>query len=340
MDELKTDSYNYTLPKELIASYPLDNVSKSKLLVYNRKTDTIIHSTFENIIDFIPHGTNLFFNDTKVIKARIFGHKSTGGKVELLLNRPLQNNTFLVLIKGRVKVGAILEFEDDLIVKILKINSDGSKEVEFWQQNHKLDFIQVVELLNKIGHIPLPPYLNRDDDKSDETTYQTLFAKNYGAVASPTASLHFTPQLLTDIKSLFNTHYLTLHVGAGTFKPVDVINILDHNIHQEYFNITADSLKVLDNKNQNILAVGTTVARTIEYYHKTKQVNGECDIFIHPRNPPKRVNHLLTNFHLPKSTLIMLVSAFIGLNKTQQLYQEAIAQKYRFYSYGDGMLII
>jgi S-adenosylmethionine:tRNA ribosyltransferase-isomerase len=339
MDELKTDSYDYILPKELIASYPLPNVERSKLLVYDRASDTITHTTFEHILEYIPKDCAVMLNDTKVIKARIFGQKQTGGKVELLFNKPLLEDRFLVYIKGRIKAGTILEFEDGLFAKVIDIFEDGSREVEFYQYDKKLDFLNLVEILNSIGHIPLPPYMNREDNKDDEKTYQTLFAKNYGAVAAPTASLHFTDEILEDIKSNFETSFLTLHVGAGTFKPVEVDDILSHSMHSEYFEVPKDSKNILDTK-KPILAVGTTVTRTIEYYHQTKDISGECDIFIHLQNKPKRVNHLLTNFHLPKSTLIMLVASFVGLEKVKEIYQEAIDKKYRFYSYGDGMLII
>jgi S-adenosylmethionine:tRNA ribosyltransferase-isomerase len=185
----------------------------------------------------------------------------------------------------------------------------------------------------------LPPYLKRDDEESDNINYQTLFAENYGAVAAPTASLHFTPELLENLKENFNTNYLTLHVGAGTFKPVESENILDHPMHSEYYKIPLNSKDILDS-NKKILAVGTTVTRTIEFYNDTKKLNGEANLFLNPINQPKRVNYLLTNFHLPKSTLIMLVASFIGLEETMNLYHEAIQKNYRFFSYGDAMLII
>lgn len=211
--------------------------------------------------------------------------------------------------------------------------------VEFYQEKKQLDFITLIEILNDIGHIPLPHYLGREDEKSDESEYQTVFGKNYGAVAAPTASLHFDDQLLKELEDKFNTHYLTLHVGAGTFKPVDVEDILEHPMHSEYFNIPCKAQSILDSE-RKILAVGTTVTRTIEYYNKTKETNGEANIFLNPLNLPKRVDYLLTNFHLPKSTLIMLVASFVGLEETLRIYDEAIREKYRFFSYGDGMLII
>jgi S-adenosylmethionine:tRNA ribosyltransferase-isomerase len=339
LDPLKTSSYDYHLPSEFIATYPVTPADSAKLLVYDRKSDTITHTTYKNLLDFIPKDTEIFFNDTKVIKARIYGTKSTGGKVEVLFNKPLDNNKFLVYIRGKVKPNTLLNFDHELEVKILELQEDGSRIVKFYKDKKELDFLELVEILNTIGHLPLPPYLKRQDEESDNQNYQTLFAKNYGAVAAPTASLHFTPELLDQLKVKYNTNYLTLHVGAGTFKPVESENIQEHPMHSEHFKIPEYSRMILDNSSK-ILAVGTTVTRTIEYYNKTKKSNGEANIFLHPNNKPQRVNHLLTNFHLPKSTLIMLVASFIGLEKTLQLYHEAVEKKYRFFSYGDGMLIL
>ena len=339
LDPTKTSSYDYQLPDELIASYPLPNKTDAKLLVYNRADKSITHTTFKSILEFIPQDTNIFFNDTKVIKARIFGQKPSGGKVELLFNKPHIDNTYIVFIRGRVKVGSELNFDNNLKVIIKELLEDGSRVVEFYQHSKQLDFITLIEILNDIGHIPLPHYLGREDEKSDESEYQTVFGKNYGAVAAPTASLHFDEELLKELENRFSTYYLTLHVGAGTFKPVDSENILEHPMHSEYFNIPCKAQSILDSE-RKVLAVGTTVTRTIEYYNKTKEVNGEANIFLNPLNLPKRVDYLLTNFHLPKSTLIMLVASFIGLEETLRVYNEAIQERYRFFSYGDGMLII
>jgi len=339
LDPLKTSSYDYKLPNELIATYPVSPADSAKLLVYKRETDTIIHTTFKNLLDFIPDKTEIFFNDTKVIKARIHGNKPTGGKIELLFNKPLAYNEYLVYMRGRVQVGLELSFENNLIAKVIKLQEDGTRIVKFYQNEKELDFLELVEVLNTIGHLPLPPYLKREDEESDNTNYQTLFAKNYGAVAAPTASLHFTEELLEDLKAKYNTNYLTLHVGAGTFKPVESENILEHPMHSEYFEIPKTSKDIL-NGNKDILAVGTTVTRTIEYYARKKETLGEANLFLHPNNSPQRVNYLLTNFHLPKSTLIMLVASFIGLEKTLHIYHEAIEKEYRFFSYGDGMLVL
>ena len=339
LDPLKTESYNYHLPQNYIATYPANPADSAKLLVYDRKNKTITHTTFKYLLDYIPLNTEIFFNDTKVIKARIFGQKQTGGKIELLFNKPLPNNQYLVYMRGKVLVGNTITFDEGLSVQVIQLQEDGTRIVKFYKDEKELDFLTLVEILNHIGHLPLPPYIKREDEEDDNTTYQTLFAKNYGAVAAPTASLHFTPELLDKLRDTYSTNYLTLHVGAGTFKPVESENILEHPMHSEYYEIPVISKKVLDSDTK-ILAVGTTVTRTIEFYNDTKQISGEANLFLNPLNKPKRVDYLLTNFHLPKSTLIMLVASFIGINETMRIYDEAIDKNYRFFSYGDGMLII
>ena len=339
LDPLKTSSYDFTLPNELIATKPVSPADAARLLVYDRKTDTITHTTFKNLMDVLPDDISVFLNDTKVIKARVFGKKESGGKVELLLNKPLFMDRYLVMTKGRVKAGTEVFFDKGLVATIVELNEDGSRIATFKKDGQKIDFLELVNTLNEIGHLPLPPYMNREDNKQDEKDYQTLFAKNYGAVAAPTASLHFTEELLGKINDKFDVNYLTLHVGAGTFKPVDAEDILEHPMHSEYFEIGIDAKANLD-KAKKVLAVGTTVTRTVEYYARTNMIQGECDLFLNPSNTPIKVDHLLTNFHLPKSTLIMLIASFVGLEKTLEIYNEAIKEKYRFYSYGDGMLII
>jgi S-adenosylmethionine:tRNA ribosyltransferase-isomerase len=337
--ELLTKNYDYALPEGFIATTPVHPRDHAKLLVYERETDTITHTTFQHLLDFVPKECDVFLNDTRVIKARIFGHKPSGGKVELLFNKPLDAHHYLVLIRGRVKIGTELIFDDTLKATVTGFNEDGSRIVTFTHQDREIRFEELVLVLDTIGHIPLPPYMQREDNKEDETDYQTLFAKNAGAVAAPTASLHFTEALFSALEKRHQTHKITLHVGAGTFKPVEVEKILEHPMHSEYFHISPETAKALDS-NKAILAIGTTVTRTIEHYVRTHKTQGECDLFLNPHNPPQRVTHLLTNFHLPKSTLIMLVSGFIGREKTLQLYKEAIEKKYRFFSYGDAMLIL
>jgi S-adenosylmethionine:tRNA ribosyltransferase-isomerase len=290
-------------------------------------------------MDYIPDDCNIFLNDTKVIKARIYGKKLSGGKLEFLLNKPLNDNRYLVMIRGRVKKGTIVYFDKNLIAEVLTLNKDGSREVIFKQNGIVIGFKKLVSILNDIGHIPLPPYIQRDDNSSDIEDYQTLFASNAGAVAAPTASLHFSKELFKKFNNRYNIYKITLHIGSGTFKPVEVDNILEHFIHSEYYNIPLKTQKILNSK-QKVFAVGTTVTRTIEHYARGNNSNGECNLFLNPLNRPIKVDYLLTNFHLPKSTLIMLVSSFIGREKTLEIYQEAIKNRYRFYSYGDAMMII
>lgn len=337
-EELLTQSYDYSLPPELIASSPVYPRDSAKLLVYDRQTDTLTHTTFRHLLEHLPE-CDVFLNDTRVIKARIFGQKASGGKVELLFNKALDAYRALVMIRGRVREGTQLFFDKGLVATVEALNDDGSRIVTFAQESTPVRFETLVTLLDEIGHIPLPPYMQREDREEDERDYQTLFAKEAGAVAAPTASLHFTPELFEALKASHPTHTLTLHVGAGTFKPVEAEHILDHPMHSEYFHIPKSAAAVLDSDTP-LLAVGTTVTRTIEYYARTGKTEGECDLFLNPHNPPRRVTHLLTNFHLPKSTLIMLVSAFVGREKTLELYKEAIDRQYRFFSYGDAMLIL
>lgn len=343
-DELITENYDYALPAELIASKPVYPRDSAKLLVYDRQSDTITHTTFAHLLEYLPEACHVFLNDTRVIKARIFGHKEKiggqgGGRVELLFNKSLDAYRSLVLIRGKVTAGMKLYFDEGLVATVEALHEDGTRTVTFTQDQTPLRFETLVVLLDKIGHLPLPPYMQREDNKEDERDYQTLFARHAGAVAAPTASLHFTPELFEAMQQRHPTHKITLHVGAGTFKPVESENILDHPMHSEFFHISDEAAAVLES-DAPILAIGTTVTRTVEYYVRTGKKEGECDLFLNPHNPPRRVTHLLTNFHLPKSTLIMLVSSFIGREKTLQLYKEAVEKNYRFFSYGDAMLIL
>lgn len=341
MKDLLLSSYDYTLPNELIATYPVHPKEDAKLLVFERKNNQISHTTFKNLQDFLPDCA-LFFNDTKVIKARIYGNKSSGGKIELFLHQPCldsQDSLFLAQIKGRVKKDEILSFEQNLKAKVIELLDDDLRKVQFFQNDEVLNTFKLYELLDTIGHVPLPPYIKRSDEKSDLEDYQSIFAKNLGAVAAPTASLHFSENMLENLKKRHEIYHLTLHVGAGTFKSVECENLENHKIHSEFFDIPKKACEVIDSQ-KKILGVGTTVTRTIEYYARTKQNQGFCDLFLHPHNPPLRQDYLLTNFHLPKSTLIMLVSAFIGRQNCLKLYDIAIKEKYRFYSYGDAMLIL
>ncbi|MCF6201197.1 MAG: tRNA preQ1(34) S-adenosylmethionine ribosyltransferase-isomerase QueA [Hydrogenimonas sp.] len=338
--ELLTESYDYTLPPELIAKEPASPRESAKLMVIDRAGGEVTHSRFEEILSFIPNNCALIYNDTKVIKARLFGKKESGGKVELLINRPIGLESFNVLIRGKVTEDTIIYFDNLLRAKVIKLNSDGSREVNFLDSNGQiLSFETLLPHLERLGHVPLPPYINREDREDDEKMYQPVFAKHEGAVAAPTASLHFSEELFLRVKESRETASITLHVGAGTFKPVESEVITEHPMHSEYYEIPQKTSSLIESE-RKILAVGTTVTRTVEHFVRTGRRFGECDLFLHPKNPPMRVDHLLTNFHLPKSTLIMLVASFLGLEKTLKVYNEAIEKRYRFYSYGDAMLIL
>jgi S-adenosylmethionine:tRNA ribosyltransferase-isomerase len=288
----------------------------------------------------LPQDSVFIFNDTKVIKARLFGTKATGGKVEALFCKELSDGLCEVLIRGRVKKSDEIFFADHFKAVVQELHEDGARSVEFYHQNTKIvDINELYDLFDKHGHVPLPPYIHREDDLQDSLTYQSAFAKNSGSVAAPTASLHFDDELLSEIKKSFKHAFVTLHIGLGTFKPVESANIAEHKIHTESYFVSNEAQSFIDSQ-AKILAVGTTSARTIEHYHATMINSGECNIFLHPKSPPKRIDMLMTNFHLPKSTLIMLVSSMVGLEKTLEIYKEAVRNNYRFYSYGDAMLIL
>lgn len=339
LDPLLTSSYDYLLPEELIATHPVHPRDHARLLVYNRAERTIVHSRFDAIESFLPPRCGIIFNDTKVIKARLYGHKSSGGAIELLINRPIDAYTINVYIKGRVKTDTILHFAENLQARVVTLHDDGSRDVRFYQHDAPIRFEELLPLLDTIGHIPLPPYLGREDNSEDEREYQSVFARHEGAVAAPTASLHFTDELFDAVCAAHPHAFVTLHVGSGTFKPVEATVITDHPMHSEYFDIN-DTAYDLIAGDTPLLCIGTTSTRTVEYHVRSNQRCGEANLFLHPHNPPRRVNHLLTNFHLPQSTLLMLVASFVGLEETHRIYKEAISQKYRFFSYGDALLIL
>lgn len=337
-EDLKLSNYDYFLPKELIATHPAQPKEAARLLIYEREKDKITHTTFANLEQFLPDCA-IFFNDTKVIKARIYGKKESGGKIELFLHSSVSECEFNAQIRGRVKKGEILHFKEGLSAEILELYADGLRKVCFKRDENLLNTPKLYALLEKIGHIPLPPYIKRADTLKDTQDYQSIFAKNLGAVAAPTASLHFSKAMLKSLKKRHEIHTITLHIGAGTFKSVECEDIREHQMHSEFFHINEAAKACIDSK-KAILGVGTTATRSIEYYARTGLCSGACDLFLHPFNKPLRQNFLLTNFHLPKSTLIMLVSSFIGREKTLALYKEAVSLRYRFYSYGDAMLIL
>lgn len=342
-------SYQYELPHSAIAQNPSNPRENAKLLVYERKNGHITHSTFHHFNDFVPKDALIVLNDTKVIKARIYAHKINAAThkpnartMEIFFHKALDSHNVLVQIKGRVKCGdtLLLKIPHSKIYAHVKMCLDnGMRIVHFTRDSILLEQSQVLALYEKYGHIPLPPYIKRDDSALDALFYQSIFAQNLGSVAAPTASLHFSQQSLESLKKHFNVCFITLHVGAGTFTNVDSTDIRLHKIHSESYTLSKASAKKII-ESEKVLCIGTTSARCVEYYMRHRRLSGECDIFLYPGVAFKRVDFLLTNFHLPKSTLLMLVSAMIGREKCLELYHLAIKEGYRFYSYGDGMLIL
>ena len=336
---MKISEFDYHLPKELIAKYPVEPRDSCKLMVLDRKKREIQHKIFREITDYLNKGDTLVLNDTKVIPARLKGKKTTGANIEIFLLRPFSENRWEVLVKNikRLKEGQEIIFSDEFKGKLLEKYDEGKALVELIGDN-------VNSLIKKYGHIPLPPYIEREDEDKDKEYYQTVFAKKEGAVASPTAGLHFTPELIEKIKSKgVNIVYVTLHVGLGTFRPITVENIKEHKMHEEFFQIPEETIKIINEtkkRGNSVFAVGTTVVRTLETYARTNKLEGFSDIFIYPPFEFKIVNKLITNFHLPKSTLLLLVSAFADKELIFKAYEEAVKNKYRFFSYGDAMLII
>ncbi|MDO5045957.1 MAG: tRNA preQ1(34) S-adenosylmethionine ribosyltransferase-isomerase QueA [Campylobacter sp.] len=331
-------SYDYHLPSDLIASSPTMPKEEARLLVYEREKDKISHLKFKNLHEILPKCA-VIFNDTRVVKARILGRKDSGGASEILLNAPLNDNKFSVYIKGKVKIGTKIKFDADLNAEVCEIHEDGTRVVKFSRNDEILDTQELFSMFEKIGHTPLPPYIKRADNKDDESWYQSIFAKNQGAVAAPTASLHFSEDMVQKLKKEHEIGFVTLHIGAGTFKSVENEDISKHIMHGEFYDIPSKTQDII-NSNEPILGVGTTVTRCVEEFARSGQKSGICRLFLNLNNRPIRQNYLLTNFHLPKSTLIMLVTSFIGLEKTMQIYKTAIKEGYKFYSYGDAMLII
>ena len=337
LTNLKLSDFDYELPEELIASQPLESRSDSRLLIVNNQFED---RNFHNIIDYLNAGDLLVLNNTKVVKARLFGQKPSGGKVEVMLERVISNLEIIAHIRTSkaIKIGMQIELPNDLIMEV-------SERLDNIFRLKILNEIDIYAYLEQYGNLPLPPYMHRQAVIEDENRYQTVYAQYNGSVAAPTAGLHFTPELLSQIKAKgVQITYVTLHVGSGTFKPVSVENIADHKMHSEVFEISAETIDLIKQTKQNngsVIAVGTTSLRTLESVAKRGLIpqRGETDIFITPGFKFKIVDKLITNFHLPKSTLLMLVSAFSGKQKIDAVYQHAIANKYRFFSYGDAMLL-
>ena len=336
---MKLSDFDYHLPKELIAKYPAQPRDSCRLMVLNRKDKTIEHRIFRDVIDYLKPGDTLVLNNTKVIPARLIGKKEkTNANIEVFLLRPIEDNIWEALIKNvrRLKKNQKIIISDDFYVEFLS-KDDEKAIVKIHSKDIKSD-------LEKYGHVPLPPYIEREDEEKDKDYYQTVFADKEGSVASPTAGLHFTKELLEKIKEKgVNIAYITLHVGLGTFKPVKTEDITKHKMHEEYFTIPKETLEMIKKTKENkksVVAVGTTVVRALETYGKFGKTEGFTDIFIYPPYEFKIVDKLITNFHLPKSTLLMLVSAFADRDFILRAYNGAVKEKYRFFSYGDAMLIV
>lgn len=341
---MSTEEFDYYLPEELIAQTPLTNRSASRLLVLHKKTGEIEHKTFTDIIDYLNPGDALVINDSKVIPARLIGEKEdTGAVIELLLLKNIDGDNWECLAKPqkRLHVDTIVSFGNGLLkARVTEILNDGITHVELIYDGI------LMEILDKLGSMPLPPYIH--EKLNDKDRYQTVYAKNYGSAAAPTAGLHFTEELLKQIEEKgIKIIHVTLHVGLGTFRPVSVENVHDHVMHTEDFIITksdADALNEIKKSGHKIFAVGTTTTRVLEtnrsrYDEFTPEVSN-TNIFIYPGYEFKGIDNLITNFHLPKSTLIMLVSALAGKDKIMKSYEIAVNEKYRFFSFGDAMLII
>ena len=340
---MKTEDFDYYLPEELIAQTPLEKRDDSKLLILDKNTGEIKHEKFHNIIDYLEKDDILVLNDTKVIPARLIGiKKDTNAVIEVLLLNDKGNNIWECLVKPakRIKVGTLVSFGDDkLIFECIKKEEDGICEFKLIYKGI------LMEILDELGSMPLPPYIH--EKLEDKDRYQTVYAKNLGSAAAPTAGLHFTTDLLDRIQAKgIRVLFITLHVGLGTFRPVKEENILDHKMHSEKYSMSkevAEALNKAKNNEQRIISVGTTTTRTLEAiytkYNEFRECSGETDIFIYPGYKFKAIDALITNFHLPKSTLVMLVSALAGKENILNAYKIAVENKYRFFSFGDSMFI-
>ena len=340
---MKTEDFDYYLPENLIAQTPINKRDESKLMVLNKETGTIEHRHFADIIDYLTPNDVLVLNDTKVMPARLIGQKEdTNGHIELLLLKNTKNNIYECWCKPakRVKVGTIVTFGDGILkAKCIEVKEEGIREFEFLYDGI------FYEILDKLGEMPLPPYIHKK--LKDKNRYQTVYAKNIGSAAAPTAGLHFTQELLEKLKNKGITIcYVTLHVGLGTFRPVNVEDVTTHKMHSEFYTINEETAKILNQAKKdgkNIVSVGTTTTRVLEtvmnQYQTFKACSGYTSIFIYPGYQFKAVDSLITNFHLPKSTLIMLVSAFCSKEIIMNAYSEAIKNNYRFFSFGDSMFI-
>ncbi len=344
-DPFSLSYYSYHLPQELIAQTPVEKRDESRLMIVNRESGKIKHCYFKEIADYIPPGSLMTLNDTKVIPARLYAAKKTGGRLEILLICPLADDTWEAMIKGRVKPGVCFNIENKLSGKVINNEENGRWRIKFDYQG---DFNKI---LTEFGHPPLPPYIKRkagEDDSCDKLRYQTVYAKAAGAIAAPTAGLHFTESIFNKISAAgIQTNFLTLHVGPGTFLPVKFDDIRKHNLEREIYTIpkvTAEAVNKARAESRRVIAVGTSTLRALESAKNNEGIiqtgTNNTELFIMPGYIFCSAYGLLTNFHLPHSTNLMLVSTFAGHELTMHAYNEAVAKKYRFYSYGDAMLIV
>ena len=340
---MKLEEFDYNLPEELIAQTPIKQRDASRLMVLDKKNGELVHKHFYDIIDYLNPGDTLVLNDTKVLPARLIGEKvSTKAVIEVLLLKNKEGDTWECLVKParRIHVGDVVSFGDGL----LKLTCTEVKDEGIRVFNASYEGI-FYELLDKLGTMPLPPYIH--EKLEDKDRYQTVYAKEIGSAAAPTAGLHFTEELLERIKEKgINVVYLTLHVGLGTFRPVKVEDVTKHKMHSEFYSLSKSVADILNKTRENgkrIIAVGTTSTRTLETVYEKfgefREDNGFTDIFIYPGKEVKSIDGLITNFHLPKSTLIMLVSAIAGKDNILNAYNTAVNEKYRFFSFGDAMFI-
>lgn len=340
---MKTEDFDYELPEHLIAQTPLEKRDASKMLVLDKETGKIEHRVFSDILEYLNEGDVLVVNDTKVIPARLYGEKEeTGAVIELLMLKDTGNDIWECLSKPakRIKKGTVVSFGNGILkAECVGIEEEGIRFMKFCYQGI------LYEILDQLGEMPLPPYIHEKLKEKDR--YQTVYAKNLGSAAAPTAGLHFTEDLLQKIKEKgVIVAPITLHVGLGTFRPVSVEDVKSHKMHSEFYRMskeTADILTKAKQEKRPIISVGTTTTRTLEsimsLYGEFKECSGWTDIFIYPGYQFKAIQHLITNFHLPKSTLVMLVSALAGKEHILNAYQEAIEKEYRFFSFGDSMFI-
>lgn len=343
---MQVSDFNFSLPDELIARYPKADRRSSRLLQLEGNSGELFDKQFADILDLVQPGDLMVFNNTRVIPARMYGQKASGGKIEVLVERVLDEHSVLAHVRSSKspKVGAQLILEGKIDVEMVA-RHDALFELKFLDERH------VLEVLEEIGHMPLPPYIDRPDEDSDKERYQTVYNEKPGAVAAPTAGLHFDDALLAQLKEKgIETAFVTLHVGAGTFQPVRVDDINDHHMHSEYAEVSEDVVaKIAETKANGgrVIAVGTTSVRSLESAAQASLAKSQplapffddTDIFIYPGYEFQVVDAMVTNFHLPESTLIMLVSAFAGYEKVMSAYQHAIDEKYRFFSYGDAMFV-